>query len=504
MTSDANRGPWGGVSSAQPVSTPPRLLPRFFLSAFLGLFLFTSIVGPALAIIPVAGVVGGVVVRGVTGTLLRKAGVTGVQSGASALSASGLFGVSAAAYIVICGQNYVSGNDCSGTPLAKIRPAGVNDNEGETTAATIPATSGLRYRFDGSTNCSLPGATGYDYTTRALACRAYTDQQLWAQRTNCAAYSGQTFTLTGTTGGDTGTGACQWAVRSSTGSVLGTDGQQVGSSTGISTLTCPSGYTLSGSNCVPQYAWTSDGVPSYRNNGSGAIIADPKDPDAGEAPTASPMVKDAVQPNGQPIKIKIEALPDGGVKVTTYGQGTSNGATSTTVNEFYVTSGGTPSATTNIYLGDVSTVYNNAAPTTNTPAPTSLEIPTDYQRDATGQQTNTKLQTIITDGLKVKEDSMPTAPDYGDAKKALDDATKARQDGLTTVTDATGKDTSWGFSLTFPATCEAMSFSMGAFGNLNIDICPYMPIAHDIMSVVWGGTTLFTVLGMVGRTIREA
>lgn len=393
---------------------------RLAASAFLGVFLASTLVPPARAIIPAAAVVGGVVVRGVTGSLLRKAGVSGVGSGAQALSASGLFGVSAAAYIVICGQNALAGQDCSGTPLAKIRPQGVNNDEGETLAATQAGTP-TYMRYSWTTNYG--SGTAASWSAARTAARAN-----WcaANPSHCASYpticwnptqfygSGsctETIPAEPTTTGQTASVALNSLQNGNWYNL--TTWSTASKETAVQGYTCPAGYTWNGTNCTPSYAWNADGAPSYRNNG-GVIIADPKDPDVGPAPAPSPQTIDGVQPNGQPIRVKIEALPDGGVKVTTYGQGTSNGATSTTVNEFQISSGGTPTAITNIYLGDINTVAGQAAPTTQTPAPTPVEIPTDYARENTLQSVQqeaakaaTELKKMNDEGLKVKEEGTP-------------------------------------------------------------------------------------------------
>jgi hypothetical protein len=44
---------------------------------------------------------------------------------------------------------------------------------------------------------------------------------------------------------------------------------------------------------------------------------------------------------------------------------------------------------------------------------------------------------------------------------------------------------------------------MGPY-SFTLDPCPYQPVAHDIMSLIWAASTLFLCVGMVGRTIRAA
>lgn len=133
-----------------------------------------------------------------------------------------------------------------------------------------------------------------------------------------------------------------------------------------------------------------------------------------------------------------------------------------------------------------------------------VDLPTDYQRDATGQLTNTKLQSLIDDGLKVDETGMPSGAGAFDAAGTALDAAKGEAiTGLGTVTSSTGKSTSWTFSLSLPTTCSPLNVNM-IYETVVLDPCEYIDVMHDLMSMIWAASTLFLTVGMVGRTLREA
>jgi len=116
---------------------------------------------------------------------------------------------------------------------------------------------------------------------------------------------------------------------------------------------------------------------------------------------------------------------------------------------------------------------------------------------------------IITCGLpntpkcKIDETGTPTKGDFGSATTALNDASKAREDGLATVTSAQGKQTSWSWNLALPTGCQPLSLNM-LIKTVVFDPCAYQAVFHDLMSMLWAGATLFAVFGMVGRTLRES
>jgi hypothetical protein len=55
-------------------------------------------------------------------------------------------------------------------------------------------------------------------------------------------------------------------------------------------------------------------------------------------------------------------------------------------------------------------------------------------------------------------------------------------------------DTSWSWSFSLPSSCSVLSVGMFGATMVELDLCQYQPIIHDIMSVVW---IMMTVLGCV-------
>lgn len=62
----------------------------------------------------------------------------------------------------------------------------------------------------------------------------------------------------------------------------------------------------------------------------------------------------------------------------------------------------------------------------------------------------------------------------------------------------------WSFSFQLPTGCTA--YTPAAFGDFGISInpCEWQGTIHDLMSMIWAAATAFCIIGMVGRTIREA
>ncbi|MCX7814791.1 MAG: hypothetical protein N2256_04795 [Tepidimonas ignava] len=60
----------------------------------------------------------------------------------------------------------------------------------------------------------------------------------------------------------------------------------------------------------------------------------------------------------------------------------------------------------------------------------------------------------------------------------------------------------WAFSL--PSGCAPIPVPFQRYGFSNIDICPYQPVIHDLMSMLWAGAGLFAAIGILsGRRITE-
>jgi len=76
------------------------------------------------------------------------------------------------------------------------------------------------------------------------------------------------------------------------------------------------------------------------------------------------------------------------------------------------------------------------------------------------------------------------------------------QGAIAGLTDPQVADTQWTFAFALPTSCSVMT--IGPFYTLmvDVDLCRYQPIIHDIMTVIWVGVTFWFVVGMVGATLR--
>lgn len=59
----------------------------------------------------------------------------------------------------------------------------------------------------------------------------------------------------------------------------------------------------------------------------------------------------------------------------------------------------------------------------------------------------------------------------------------------------------WSFTFALPTGCS--SYATG-IKNIVISVCSFQSTFHDLMSMIWAAVTAFAMMGMVGRTIREA
>jgi hypothetical protein len=87
---------------------------------------------------------------------------------------------------------------------------------------------------------------------------------------------------------------------------------------------------------------------------------------------------------------------------------------------------------------------------------------------------------------------------FDGAATALDAARNTQKSAIQAADSMSGPAWSWTFSL--PTGCTPLPLFRGVVLNM----CPYQPMIHDLMSMVWFAATLFCITGMVGRAIREA
>lgn len=127
------------------------------------------------------------------------------------------------------------------------------------------------------------------------------------------------------------------------------------------------------------------------------------------------------------------------------------------------------------------------APGTSSPTPDKIEIET------CGLPGKPKCQI---DELDTKRDKGTTF------EQPRDDLEQRKSDSVTEIEKAaTIQAPRWTFSFALPTGCAP--FPTGIRGII-IDMCQYQSTIHNLLSMIWAGTTVFTLIGMVGRTIRES
>lgn len=133
--------------------------------------------------------------------------------------------------------------------------------------------------------------------------------------------------------------------------------------------------------------------------------------------------------------------------------------------------------------------------TTTTTTPTDLSNP------------NSPSPQIVTCGLpdtppcKIDETGTPQAPS-DDGQSAFLSLLPAclRDDWKTCIPEL--PDINWSFSL--PSGCSPIPVPFERYGFSQVNICPYQPVIHDLMSMLWAGAGLFAAIGILsGRRVTE-
>jgi hypothetical protein len=101
---------------------------------------------------------------------------------------------------------------------------------------------------------------------------------------------------------------------------------------------------------------------------------------------------------------------------------------------------------------------------------------------------------------KIDETGTPTAPDAstfgGDVAGEL-----ARITGG--IDNPVVADTSWSWSFQLPSSCGPIAIPAFAPWLTEIDICPFQPVIHDLVSLLWISATIFGCAGMVYRALLQ-
>lgn len=144
--------------------------------------------------------------------------------------------------------------------------------------------------------------------------------------------------------------------------------------------------------------------------------------------------------------------------------------------------------------------------TTNPDGSQSTGVTTTPRGTAT-VTTTAPLEQSITCGLPgtpaCKLDESGTVPNAGstyDPTKTAIDTAKASADAAIGGAASIAAP-SWSFSFQLPTGCAP--YVTGIKGVV-LNVCQYQPTIHGLLSLIWAAATAFAMIGMVGRTIREA
>lgn len=250
------------------------------------------------------------------------------------------------------------------------------------------------------------------------------------------------------------------------------------------------------------------------NTGNGPVIG--QNTQGGNGALQQPTT--GVDPSGNPLAVDHSSWPQvSGPPSSQFGpQSTTSTSDSTTTQ-----SNGQPGApatttttstnttnTTNTYNNNVSnvSVQNTTTKVVCDPAGVCTNTTThSTPADSTtpGDQEQVKPCGLPgTPACKIDETGTPTVAtglqDQKAGNDALDKATDDTKANITAVADPATKDTAWKFSFAFPTNCAPLV----AWDGMSFDICRFQPMIHDILSMLWYGSTVFLVVGMVGRTMR--
>lgn len=121
-----------------------------------------------------------------------------------------------------------------------------------------------------------------------------------------------------------------------------------------------------------------------------------------------------------------------------------------------------------------------------------------------GTQAGTEQQACGAPGqpvcaVQVDEKDVKKEGDWTAAAKALEDQEKDSKSAFDRAHSI--QQPGWTFSFQLPTGCAPFDTGIRGF---SMNPCKYQSTIHDLMSMIWAAVTLFCIIGMVGRTIRES
>lgn len=264
---------------------------------------------------------------------------------------------------------------------------------------------------------------------------------------------------------------------------------------------CVAGYTKSGTVCNLTNAnlvvWPNDGVASVTPSTDGTtLVKHPRDADPlPAAPSIAEILnptKDyAPDPFGNPASQTITPSATG-FQVDQRVQTTTNGQTTTTINNFTVNNAGTvTNILTTTVPGPIELASPTAVPVTQG---TSIQFPTDYNREATQQQAVQKLEDIK-QGTGAAE-----APNY---QTDTNDKTSSMNQDIKDKADAipgqySGDKDHWFSWVWTPPIGSCSPWTSSIHGQAVVwDFCPWVAKIRDVLGYLLAVGSAVAVYGQL-------
>lgn len=272
---------------------------------------------------------------------------------------------------------------------------------------------------------------------------------------------------------------------------------------------CPSGHFWNGSSCVPSLPPSE--VPITEQQAAEKIESDASDdrlisvingfpPD----PRVIDVIAREVQDDPADEEFRWPSMVSSGAP-TTVQVGYPSVTTTTNPDGSTVTQTTTTTATVSgdTITFDTTTVTKTYDPSGQpTGTTTTTTTPTDPSNPSSPQQEDLECGLPGTPPCKIDETGTPAPPeDDGESvfKQAIPNCLKT--DWKTCFPEL--PDINWSFRL--PSGCAPIPVPFERFGFSAVNICPWQPMIHDLMSMLWAGAGLFGAIGILsGRRNSEA
>lgn len=255
--------------------------------------------------------------------------------------------------------------------------------------------------------------------------------------------------------------------------------------TSSTALTCPAGYTKSGSNCNLSNASAvmkpADSKPPAVMRNGNTFAKDPQDPDPMPANVVVAPDKITVTSDDGLKKVEATIAADGSTKVIETDATAGDGKTrQNTINTSAPSADGTVEAT-----GYSSKTFSGTGTETSSTPDTGEKMPTDYNRENTQQQIKQTLDAIREE---LKTDTAPDMPNQSDIVSQAKNQSEADMSTLhNSVKTSVGNDQSmWTSWIWTPqaATCNDPSMTVNGV-TASLPICSKLGMLRDALGFVF-------------------